>query len=144
MVARYVVTSALGLLAAAGASCQGSCGGDGCLVYTKVSGRVTAPDGTPASDILVQSQSAHYRPDATCDTTALQTWYDVRTDPGGRYSLTVPNGGLDQVHCTFVRVVGAVEHPWNDTLVGPLNLGEFGTEPPEDTTRVDIVLQLAS
>jgi len=42
------------------------------------------------------------------------------------------------------RSRAGVGRPWNDTLVGPLHLGEFGTEPPEDTTEVDIVLQPAS
>ena len=42
------------------------------------------------------------------------------------------------------RSRAGVGRPWNDTLVGPLQLGEFGTEPPEDTTEVDIVLQPAS
>jgi hypothetical protein len=132
--------------AAIGSSClwPGDCGGDLCLVYTSVSGRVTTPSGEPVADLRLESQSAAYDPATGCDTTAMRTWYDVETSATGRYVLTVPNGTVDEVNCAFVRVVRTAGMPWNDTLVGPLRLGEFGTEPPEDTTVADIVLQPAS
>jgi hypothetical protein len=89
------------------------------------------------------SQSATFVPGTGCDTTIMRTWYDVGTAATGRYVVTVPNGSFDEVNCAFVRLVRTPGLVWNDTLAGPLALGEFGTEPPTDTTQVDIVLQLA-
>ena len=131
--------------AACGTSCQtqGDCGGDVCLVYTAVAGRVTGPSGDPVADLRLESQSATFVPGTGCDTTVMRTWYEVRTEATGRYAVTVPNGSFDEVNCAFLRLVRTPGLVWNDTLVGPLELGEFGTEPPTDTAQVEIVLQLA-
>jgi hypothetical protein len=115
-----------------------------CLVYTTVAGRVTAPGGEPVAELHLESQSATFVPGSGCDTTVMRTWYDVRTAATGRFVVTVPNGSFDEVNCAFVRLVRTSDLAWNDTLVGPLELGEFGTDPPTDTTQVDIVLQPAS
>jgi hypothetical protein len=144
---RSLAGRAFAIVAAAAivSSCQtpGDCGGDVCLVYTAVAGRVTAPSGNPVADLRLESQSATFVPGTGCDTTVMRTWYDVRTAATGRYVVTVPKGSFDEVNCAFVRLVSTPGLAWNDTLVGPLELGEFGTEPPTDTTQVDIVLQPA-
>jgi hypothetical protein len=74
----------------------------------------------------------------------MQSWNDARTLPNGSYALSIDRVGFDEVDCSFIRIAapGNPGLAWNDTLVGPLQLGEFGAEPP-DTARVDIVLQPA-
>jgi len=98
-------------------------------VYSVVAGRVTSPDGAPV-------WLRHHR-HAGQD--------EAQTGPTGSYALTVDRVGFDEDDCSFIRL-SAVGNPglqWNDTLVGPIQLGPFGTEPPEDTARVDVVLQPA-
>jgi hypothetical protein len=75
----------------------------------------------------------------------MRTFDEVQTGPTGSYVLVFHNGTVDEVNCAFIRLPapGNPGLAWNDTLVGPLQLGSFGTEPPEDTARVDIVLQPA-
>jgi hypothetical protein len=126
-----------------GCSEPAECGGDICLVYATVAGQLTAPNGEPVPGLRLESQSAEFQSGSGCDTTRMMTWYDVETSSSGEYILTVPNGTVDEVHCAFVRLRQEPGLAWNDTLVGPLELGEFGTEPPRDTTRADIVLQPA-
>ncbi len=132
-------------LCAAGTGCSepAACGGDICLVYAKVAGRVTAPSGAPIGGLRLESQSAEFQSSGGCDTTRMMTWYVVETSATGNYALTIPNGTVDEVNCAFVRLRREPGLAWNDTLVGPLALGEFGTEPPQDTTRADITLQPA-
>lgn len=141
---------AVGLAATAGATAcfllPGDCGGGGdvCTVSTYVAGRVSAPNGAPVPGLWLESQSASYRPETGCDTTAMQSHYEVRTQAGGSYVLSYNDGSFAEVHCSFIRL-SAVGNPalqWNDTLVGPVQLGEFGAEPP-DTAQVHIVLQPA-
>ena len=134
------------LIVAAGPSaCGGDCGGDFCPVYTVVAGRVTSPDGAPVAGLRLESATATLVPGTGCDTTAMRAWNEAQTGPSGSYALSVDRVGFDEVDCSFLRI-GAAGNPglaWNDTLVGPLQLGPFGTAPPEDTARVDIILQPA-
>ena len=143
---RSFFVSALMLVAAAiaGGCFRGECGGDTCPVSTYVAGRVTSPDGAPVADLRLESQSATLVPGSGCDTTAMHSWNDVRTGPTGSYVLSIDLAGFDEVDCSFIRIAapGNPGLAWNDTLVGPLQLGEFGAEAP-DTARVDIVLQPA-
>ncbi len=140
--------SAMVLVAATAAATAclfpGGCDGDSCTVSTYVAGGVSAPNGAPVPGLWLQSQSASYQPQSGCDTTAMLTHAEERTRPGGSYVLHYNNGSFDEVNCSFIRL-SAVGNPglqWNDTLVGPVQLGEFGTEPP-DTARVNIILQPA-
>ena len=142
---RCRVLIAVVLVATAGLSaCGGKCGGDSCPVRTYVAGRVTSPDGAPVADLRLVAQSATLVPGTGCDTTAMQSWNDARTLPNGSYALSIDRVGFDEVDCSFIRIAapGNLGLAWNDTLVGPLQLGEFGVEEP-DTARVDIVLQPA-
>jgi hypothetical protein len=139
-----VSTALVGAVVGTACSEPAGCGGDICLVYTTVAGHVTAPGGEPLGGLRLESQSANYQPGRGCDTTFMMTWYDVETTTTGDYALTIPNGSVDKVNCSFVRLRRAPGLAWNDTLIGPLHLGEFGTEAPRDTARADIVLQPAS
>ncbi len=135
------------LVLAAGAitgGCFGECGGDSCPVVTYVAGRVTSADGNPVAGLRVEAQTASLVPGSGCDTTTMQSWSDAQTGSTGSYVIGINLAGFDEVDCSFLRI-GALGNPgfaWNDTLVGPLVLGEFGAEPP-DTSQVDIVLQAA-
>ena len=126
----------------------GDCGsGDLCPPpRTMVAGQVTSPDGQPVADLWLQQEIATFLPGTGCDTTAMREWNRARTGPTGSYVLSVDQNGFGEVDCTFIRVAppGNPGLPWNDTLVGPLQLGEFGTEHPRDTAYVDIVLQPAA
>ena len=95
--------------------------------------------------LRLESQSATLVPGTGCDTTAMQAWNEAQTGPAGSYTLHVDRVGFDEEDCSFIRIAAPLNPglSWNDTLVGPLQLGSFGTEPPEDTARVDIVLQPA-
>jgi hypothetical protein len=75
----------------------------------------------------------------------MRTFYEVRTGPAGSYVLGFDDGTVDEVNCAFIRLSaqGNPGLPWNDTLVGPLQLNPFTTERVEDTAHVDIVLQPA-
>lgn len=143
---RSFFVSALMLVATAitGGCSRGECGGDLCPVSTSVAGRVTSPGGDPVAGLRLESQSATLVPGTGCDTTAMEPWNDARTGPTGSYVLRIDQLGFDEVDCSFIRIAapGNPGLAWNDTLVGPLQLGEFGAEPP-DTARVDIVLQPA-
>jgi hypothetical protein len=133
---RSRVLVALVLVAATGLSaCWGDCsGGDSCPVYSVVAGRVTSPDGTPVAGLRLESQSATLVPGTGCDTTAMRVWNEAQTGPTGSYALVIDRTGFDEVDCSFLRIAAPANPglPWNDTLIGPLQLGPFGTEPPED------------
>ncbi len=75
----------------------------------------------------------------------MRAWNEAETGPTGSYALTIHRGGFDEDDCSFIRIAAPLNPGllWNDTLVGPIQLGSFGTEPPEDTARVDLVLQPA-
>ena len=136
-------------LSCGGGCFRGECGGDTCPVSTPVStyvaGRVTSSDGDPVAGLRVESRSATLIPGTGCDTTAMQSWNQAETGPTGSYVLSIDLVGFDEEDCSFIRIAAAGNpgFAWNDTLVGPLALGEFGAEPP-DTARVDIVLQPAA
>jgi len=134
------------LVAVAGLSaCWGDCSGDSCPFRSVVAGRVTSPDGAPVAGLRLESQSATLVPGTGCDTTAMRAWNEAQTGPTGSYALSIDLTGFDEVDCSFIRIAASANPglPWNDTLVGPFQLGPFATEPPEDTARVDIVLQPA-
>ena len=112
-----------------------------CLDYTAVAGRVTTPAGEPVVGLELKGEAGVLHAPG-CDTVQMLLLAgSVLTDPNGRYALTIANDEVDALNCSFVRVVRTPGLPWNDTLVGPLTLGEFTTGRPEDTARVDIVVQ---
>ena len=138
---------AVGLIASAvaGGCRPGDCGaGDLCPgPSTAVAGRVTSPDGQPVAGLRLQSEIAAFLPATGCDTTEMRPWNDALTGPTGAYVLIVEQVGFREEQCSFIRVAapGNPGLSWNDTLVGPLQLGEFRTQHPRDTAYIDIVLQ---
>ena len=137
------------VISSAAGGCQpGDCGaGDLCPgPSTAVAGRVTSPDGQPVAGLRLQSEIATFLPAIGCDTTQMQPWNDALTGPTGAYVLIVEQVGFREEQCSFIRVAapGNPGLSWNDTLVGPLQLGEFGTQHPRDTAYIDIVLQPAA